>query len=102
MISEKVKAFDGESQVTAEFESDMDIKELQLYADSLYKKSGGIRAVFSGKENEYFFAIVGDEAPLQDLFKQMKSSLNIRGGGRGSMVQGTVFATKDDIVKIML
>lgn len=102
LIAEKVKAFCGESEITAEFETDMDIKELQLYADSLYKKSGGIRGVFSGKEGEYFFAIVGDEAPLQELFKNMKSALNIRGGGRGSMVQGTVFATKDDIVKIML
>ncbi len=102
LIAEKVKSFSGDTQVTAEFETDMDIKELQLYADALYKKSGGIRAVFSGKGNEYFFAIVGDEAPLQELFKQMKNTLNIRGGGRGSMVQGTVFATRDDIVKIML
>lgn len=102
LIAEKVKAFGGEEEITAEFESDMDIKELQLYSDSLYKKAGGIRAVFSGKEGEYFFAIVGDEAPLQELFKKMKIPLNIRGGGRGCMVQGTVFATKDDIVKIML
>ena len=102
LIAEKVKAFNGENQITAEFETDMDIKELQLYADGLYKKAGGIRGVFSGKEGEYFFAIVGDEAPLQELFSKMKSGLNIRGGGRGSMVQGSVFATKDDILKIML
>ena len=102
LIAEKVKAFSDDSSITAEFESDMDIKELQLYADALYKKAGGIRAVFSGKENEYFFAIVGDEAPLQELFKQMKNTLNIRGGGRGSMVQGTVFAERSEILKIML
>ena len=102
LIAEKVKAFSDDSSITAEFESDMDIKELQLYADALYKKAGGIRAVFSGKENEYFFAIVGNEAPLQELFKQMKNNLNIRGGGRGSMVQGTVFAERSEILKIML
>lgn len=102
LIAEKVKAFCSESEITAEFESDMDIKELQLYADSLYKKAGGIRGVFSGKEGEYFFAIVGDETPLQELFKNMKSALNIRGGGRGSMVQGTVFATREELEKIML
>ena len=102
LIAEKVKAFSDDSSITAEFESDMDIKELQLYADALYKKAGGIRAVFSGKENEYFFAIVGDEASLQELFKQMKNNLNIRGGGRGSMVQGTVFAERSEILKIML
>lgn len=102
LIEEKVKSFKGENGISAEFESDMDIKELQHYADTLYKKAGGIRAVFSGKENEYFFAIVGEEAPLMDLFLKMKQSLNIRGGGRGSMVQGTVFAKRDEILKIML
>ena len=102
LIAEKVKAFVGEKVITAEFESDMDIKELQLYADALYKKSGGVRAVFSGKEGEYSFAIVGDEAPLQELFKEMKTVLNIRGGGRGTMVQGTVFAKRAEIEKIML
>ncbi len=102
LIAEKVKSFGGDTEISAEFETDMDIKELQLYADQLYKKSGGIRAVFSGKENEYSFAIVGDEAPLQELFLNMKQSLNIRGGGRGSMVQGTIFADKSDILKIML
>ena len=102
LINEKVKTFSSDNNITAEFETDMDIKELQLYADSLYKKSGGIRAVFSGKEGEYFFAIVGEEAPLQEAFLKMKNALNIRGGGRGSMVQGTVFATREEIVKIML
>lgn len=102
LIAEKVKSFNGDTEITAEFEADMDIKELQLYADQLYKKAGGIRAVFSGKDNEYSFAIVGEESPLQEMFSNMKKSLNIRGGGRGSMVQGTVFATRDDIIKIML
>lgn len=102
LINEKVNAFNSNSIISAEFEEDMDIKELQLYADALYKKAGGIRAVFSGKENEFFFAIVGDEAPLQELFRRFKDALNVRGGGRGSMVQGTVFAEKSDILKIML
>ncbi len=102
LINEKVNAFNCDSGISAEFTDDMDIKELQLFADALYKKAGGIRAVFSGKENEYFFAIVGDEAPLQELFKRFKGELNVRGGGRGSMVQGTVFAEKDAILKIML
>lgn len=102
LIEEKVKAFSCESDISAEFESDMDIKELQLYADALYKKAGGIRAVFSGKEGEYFFAFVGEEAALKELFTHFKSALNVRGGGRGTMMQGTVFAEKAELLKIML
>ncbi len=102
LISEKVANFKGDDEITAEFESDMDIKELQLYSDALYKKSGGIRAVFSDTDGGFYFAICGDEAPLADFFKHFKESLDVKGGGRGNMVQGTVFAKKDDIFKIML
>ncbi len=102
LIAEKVNGFVAESDITAEFEDGMDIKELQLYADALHKKTGGIRAVFSAADNGYYFAIVGDEAPLADLFKRFKGSLNVKGGGRGSMVQGAVFAEKSDIIKSLL
>ncbi|MBR5223425.1 MAG: hypothetical protein IKV81_04600 [Clostridia bacterium] len=102
LIAEKVKNFNPESDVTAEFESGMDIKELQLYADQLYKKAGGIRAVLSETDGGYYFAICGDEKPLGEFFACFKNAFNVKGGGRGNMVQGTVFASHDEIVKIIL
>ena len=102
LIAEKVKNFNPESDITAEFESGMDIKELQLYADQLYKKAGGIRAVLSETDGGYYFAICGDEKPLGEFFARFKNAFNVKGGGRGNMVQGTVFASHDEIVKIIL
>lgn len=97
LITEKAKNFAPESDITAVFEENLDIKELQLFSDALYKKSGGIRAVFSGQECNYSFAICGEEAALDLFFKEFKQKFNVRGGGRNGMVQGTVIEEKTEI-----
>lgn len=97
LIAEKAKNFAPESDKTAVFEDNLDIKELQLFADALYKKSGGIRAVFSGQDVNYSFAICGEEAALDLFFKEFKGKFNVRGGGRNGMVQGTILAAKNEI-----
>ena len=97
LIAEKTKSFVPESDKTAVFEEGLDIKELQLFADSLYKKSGGIRGVFSGEECNYSFAICGEETALDLFFKEFKENLNAKGGGRNGMVQGTVATVQNEI-----
>lgn len=97
LITEKAKNFAPESDITAVFEENLDIKELQLFSDALYKKSGGIRAVFSGQECNYSFAICGEETALDLFFKEFKQKFNVRGGGRNGMVQGTVSAEEQEI-----
>lgn len=97
IVSQKVAVFNPESSITAEHEDGFDIKELQLYADALYKKCGGIRAVFSSAENGYSFAICGEPDALDKLFSEFKAKFNVRGGGRNGMVQGTVLAKSQEI-----
>ncbi len=79
------------------FVDECDIKDLQLIADKLHKSFGGIRAVFSGSDPNYSFAICGTDAELQDLFGEFKNQFTVRGGGRGGMVQGSVIATQEKI-----
>lgn len=79
------------------FIEDCDVKDLQLIADKLHKKHGGIRGAFSGSGDNYSFAICGDDSELQEFFKKFKSELTVRGGGRGGMVQGTVTADEEQI-----
>ena len=100
LIAEKAKNFTPESDKTALFEENLDIKELQLFADALYKKSGGIRAVFSGGDGNYSFAVCGEETALDLFFKEFKQKFNVRGGGRNGMVQGTVAADKNEIEEL--
>lgn len=97
LIEEKAKNFAPGSDKTALFEENLDIKELQLFTDALYKKSGGICAVFSGKEGNYSFAICGGETALDLFFKSFKERFSVRGGGRNGMVQGTVVADRREI-----
>ncbi len=98
IISQKVSSFNPQSDITAEFEENFDIKELQHYSDSLYKNYGGIRAVLSRSENGYSFAICGEDEPLSKFFAEFKAKFNVRGGGRNGMVQGTVLAEKQEII----
>lgn len=100
LIAEKAKNFAPESDKTAVFEENLDIKELQLFADALYKKSKGIRGVFSGKDGNFAFAICGEETALDLFFKCFKERFSVRGGGRNGMVQGTVAGVKNEIEEL--
>ena len=84
------------------FEDGFDIKELQLLSDALHKSKGGIRGVFSGSENNYSFAICGEVDKLDAFFKEFKEKINVRGGGRNGMVQGTAYDTKEEILRFTL
>lgn len=97
LITEKARSFAPENEKTAVFEEKLDIKELQLFADALYKKSRGIRGVFSGGDGNYSFAICGEETALDLFFNSFKARFSVRGGGRNGMVQGTVAADKNQI-----
>ena len=96
-VEEKVRSFNPETNQTAVFASDLDIKELQLLSDALNKKCPGIRGVFSFNGNGFAFAICGREEKLDLFFKDFSQRFTVRGGGRNGMVQGIVFAEKEEI-----
>lgn len=100
IMDSKIAEFKNTADKTCVFEEDLEIKELQIFADSLYKLHGGIRGVFSGKDNEYCFAICGDANELDAYFKEFKTKFTVRGGGRNGMVQGTVFASQQEILGV--
>lgn len=101
IIADLSDNFDTDEPFTALFQDGFNIKELQLLADALHKKLGGMRAVFSGSNAEYTFAICGEAQKLDSWFKDFKSRLTIRGGGRNGMVQGTVLNTKEEILGVI-
>lgn len=80
------------------FENGFDMKELQLSADMLFKKTGRLSAVFSENGGIYSFAVCGDDGVLMPFFKAFKDSFEVKGGGRNGIVQGTVKADKNDII----
>ena len=73
LIAEKAAGFAPDTDKTAVFEDGLDIKELQLLADALCKKAGGIRGAFSGADGAFSFAICGEETALGDFFAEFKA-----------------------------
>ena len=100
-LQEKIRTFEPQNSITAEFENGMEMKDLQHFADSLYKKAGGIRAAFSEANGGFSFAVCGDEEKLAEFFADFKSRFAVKGGGRGSMMQGTVTCSKEDIIQFI-
>ena len=99
IIEEKIKSFIPKTDVTAHFEEDFTIKELQHLADSLFKYHGGVRATFSKTDNGFYFTVCGEESRLLNFFNAFKTEFSVKGGGRGCMVQGTVIAEIDKILE---
>ena len=93
LIAEKAAGFAPDTDKTAVFENGLDIKELQLLADALCVRAGGIRGAFS-------FAICGEETALGDFFAEFKAAFNTRGGGRNGIRQGTVCADRTEIERL--
>lgn len=93
---DRIIAFADKSEPMV-FENELDMKELQLLADGLYKKLGVLSAAFSGSDGNYNFAICCEDRELQEFFSSFKLQFIVRGGGRNGMVQGSVSADADDI-----
>lgn len=93
MISQIIAATDA----NAVFVADLETKEIQALADGLHKTKGTLCGAFSKRDGGYAFAICGDEEQLQKLFADFKEKFTVRGGGRGTMVQGTVYADEEKI-----
>lgn len=97
LIAEKAAGFAPDTDKTAVFENGLDIKELQLLANALCQKAGGIRGAFSGADGAFSFAICGEETALGNFFAKFKAAFNTRGGGRNGIRQGTVCAERAEI-----
>ncbi|MCQ2455708.1 MAG: alanine--tRNA ligase-related protein [Clostridia bacterium] len=88
----------GEAKNKITVVSDFDMKDLQTLADMLYKKFSELKVVLSEKEKDtYSFVIVGSEEETSYLFSKMKEELEVGGGGRNGMIQGTVKASLGEI-----
>lgn len=96
---EKIKNLDINCRIY--FEENSDMKALQLMADFAYKSLKHSVWIFSKSENSYSFAVCGEENSLAEDFKKVSSQLNIRGGGRNGIRQGTVNETKEKTEEVI-
>lgn len=79
------------------FEPDLDGAALRYLTDKLADRCGLV-AVFSGEEGNYGYCLAQRGGDLRELNKALTAALNGRGGGKPQFQQGTVRASKEDIL----
>ena len=81
------------------FEPGLDGNGLRQLADKIAGVCGGRVAVFSGEEGNYGYCLAQRDGDLRELNKAVTAALNGRGGGKPQFQQGSVRATKAEILK---
>lgn len=98
MIQQKVDITPETVGDIVAFEPSFDVKELQLLANSLSEKCGGVAAAFAGGDGEgYKYVIASRHVDLRPWVREFNTSLNGRGGGKPELVTGTVKCESDKI-----
>lgn len=96
-VSKKIDSKD----IITEFFDNFSLDELRIINNNLNSKCR-ISFLFSGNDSSgYNYSIMSENLQLLVLVKDLNFSLNGRGGGRGSLVQGKISADADKIIEFI-
>ena len=103
-LQRKLFAITAESYVNCldvlHFEDGLESALVRELADGIAQKCGGRAAVFSGSDEiGYSYCLAIREGDLRAFGKEMNAVLSGRGGGKPNFLQGSVRATKTEIIK---
>ena len=79
------------------FEGALDSGGLGRLAEKIAAVCGGWAAVFTPGEGRFSYCITAREGDLRPLVKEMNQALSGRGGGKPTVQQGMVVATREEI-----
>ncbi|MGN1411063.1 MAG: alanine--tRNA ligase-related protein [Oscillospiraceae bacterium] len=81
------------------FEQDFDMLNIRNLANEGVKFTDNICAVFSGSDDTgYMYVMSSKNIPLRDKAKEINATLKGKGGGSNDMIQGSVSASKSEIL----
>lgn len=84
------------------FENAMSADSVRKLAVAVMEQCGGRCAVFAGNDEQgYKYAIGETDGDLRSFTKELNKTLNGRGGGKPSFVQGSVSANKVEIEEFL-
>lgn len=95
----KLKAENTESinGITVFFEENEDMQSVRNLALETAKKSDVIAAVFSGKDNNYKYAVSSMKQSVREISQKLNAAFSGRGGGSDELVQGSISASEAEI-----
>lgn len=80
------------------FEAGLDSTGVRLLADQLVTRVEGYCAVFSENENGFAYCLAARDGDLRQLNREMTAALHGRGGGKPNFQQGSLQATRTEIL----
>lgn len=80
------------------FEEGLEPGQVRVLADKIAGVISGWCAVFSGEEGNYAYCLAAREGDLRPMGKEMTAALNGRGGGKPNFQQGSLHATREQIL----
>lgn len=82
------------------FEPAFDMQTLRSLVNEGVKLTGGICCGFSGNDQKGYSYIMGsNNVPMREKSKEINTALQGKGGGSNEMIQGSVKATKSEILQ---
>ena len=81
------------------FEDGLDAGAVRSLAERISSVCAGRVAVFSGSDGRYSYCLAQPGGDLRELNKALTAAFNGRGGGKPPFQQGTICATKEEILR---
>ena len=102
-LQNRVFDFIAKSYVNQEsvihFEDGLDAGGVRSLAERISSVCAGRVAVFSGSDGRYGYCLAQPGGDLRELNKALTAAFNGRGGGKPPFQQGTICATKEEIIR---
>lgn len=84
------------------FVEDLENEWLRRLADGGADRCPGICGVFCGADGQYRYVMASRHVPLREVAQQLHRACSGKGGGKESMAQGTLCASRTEIVQFFL
>lgn len=96
ILLEKIEAVEGNRCF---FEGELSSDELRALVNGAVELTGGVCAAFSGDDNNGYRFVMGSRSvAMKNKLKEMNTVFHCKGGGTDAMVQGSIKATKQQIM----
>ena len=102
LLQKELEALPKDSQNVSYFFADLDANILREFVNQLMTRCRGYCAAFLGNDEMGYRYIIGSSTPdIRPLGKALKEALKGQGGGKPEMIQGSLPASKSQILEFL-
>jgi alanyl-tRNA synthetase len=102
LMESRIAEIPAEQQHVILFERDIDTPVMRAVINKLVEQHDGICGIFVGSDEEGYNFIIGSKTiDCREVAAKLRTELNARGGGKAPMIQGSVDADGNTIVRTL-